>query len=302
MRKFTIDIDQIAWSSRVCLDPERIPDIRKIEHFINENFVNEGDQVRQYGRVIVLRSTDKGRKASAFASALYLGRYDDMGNTDRFLHGMVRAGHSYEPIRGESVSFLYIGVGKPTYDQLVTYTIRNRRIAGGFRANKPWGYVIPTEARDTLAYSKMMEAQLARCEQLRQESNEPLQAIRSLYPMGVMMPPFMLDFSEEALAKHVFKQRLWERGTQGETWQIVNAMFEAVRQLDPEKWETLREHHAHSEDHRRAMFNLREQRPTLRQLLAQFGPLNGDLGDTDVYDLLMGTMGKREKTMWEKAS
>ncbi|WP_207732336.1 hypothetical protein [Heliobacterium chlorum] len=101
-------------------------DIYKSEHFINENYVEEAFTPIQHGLVIALRATDKGRKSSAFASALYLGKYDDMGNTDRFLNGMVKAGHSYEPIRGETVTFLFIGVSKTVYDHLITYTIRNR--------------------------------------------------------------------------------------------------------------------------------------------------------------------------------
>ncbi|MBC9786487.1 FAD-dependent thymidylate synthase [Heliobacterium chlorum] len=304
LKRFSIDLNPICWNERVHLEPERIKDIRQIEHFINENYVEQGFTPIQHGRVIALRSTDKAGQSSAFASALYLGKYDDMGNTNRFLNGMVKAGHSYEPIRGETVTFLYIGVSKTAYDHLITYTIRNRRIAGGFRANKPWGLVVPNEAKDPWIYHRMMEEQLARCERLRKEHpEESLQAIRSLYPMGVMMPPFMLDFSEEALVKNVFKQRIWERGAQGETRDIVNSMFEAVSALDPQKWDTLREYHGlHIEGHNRAMRKLREQRPTLRQLVAKNNNAQADIMDLDVYELLMDTVGKLPKTMWDKAS
>ncbi|WP_170292149.1 hypothetical protein [Heliobacterium mobile] len=229
MSRFNIDRNPICWNERIHLEPERLNDICNLEYFINENFVKQGFTPIQHGRVSALRATDDGRKSSAFASALYLGKYDDMGNTNRFLNGMVKAGHSYEPIRGETVTFLYIGVSKTAYGHLITYTIRNRRIAGGFRANKPWGFVVPYESKDPWLYHRMMGEQLSRCEQLRKEHpEESLQAIRSLYPVGVMMPPFMLDFSEEALVKNVFKQRIWERGAQGETRDIVNSMFGAV--------------------------------------------------------------------------
>ncbi|MZP28660.1 hypothetical protein GTO91_02865 [Heliobacterium undosum] len=304
MSRFTIDLTPICWSERTHLEPERLTDLRNLEQFINENYVKEGCKPVQHGRVIALRSTDKGRKSSAFASALYLGKYDDMGNTDRFLNGMVKAGHSYEPIRGETVTFLFIGVSKTVYDHLITYTLRNRRIAGGFRANKPWGYVIPYEARDPWLYHGMMEEQLARCKQMKKDHpREPLQAIRSLYPMGVMMPPFMLDFSEEALVKHVFKQRIWERGAQEDTHDVVTSMFETVRAMDPLKWDTLKEHHGpHMEGHNRAMRKLREKRPTLRDLISQKENAQADLMDLDVYELLMDTVGKLPKTMWDKAS
>ncbi|QGG47678.1 hypothetical protein [Heliorestis convoluta] len=309
MNKFMIDIEALTKNSNVHLNQERIDDIKNIEKFINENYVAEGYRPVQSGRVIVLRNTDKGRKSSAFASALYLGKYDDMNNTDRFLKGMVRAGHSYEPIRGETISFLYICVGKPTYDHLITYTIRNRRVAGGLRANKPWGFVIPEEAKDKQVYRRLMESQLACCEALVQGAErekdegkraEQLQAVRSLYPTGVIVPPFMLDFSEEALAKHIFKQRIWEKGAQGETVEIVQDMYDALYQLDPEKWSCIKEYHGpHIVSHNRAMQKLREQRPKLGQLLKQIKNDQTDVYDLDVYELLMTTVGRLPKTMWE---
>ncbi|MTV47877.1 hypothetical protein GJ688_02615 [Heliobacillus mobilis] len=299
---FSINMNDITGNTLVYMDPKRNEDISNIEYFINRIYASQGYQPVQKGRVIALRATDRDRLTSAFASALYLGKYDDMDNTNRFLNGMVKAGHSYEPIRGESVSFLYIGVSKTTYDHLITYTIRNRRIAGGFRANKPWGLVIPHEAKNPNWYFMMMENQLARCEEVMKEHpEEPLQALRSLYPMGVMMPPFMFDFSEEALVKNVFKQRLWERGAQGETREIVQNMFDAVRELDPEKWDFLKEYHGeHMTTQKRVMRKLRVRRPRLGELLDDKEKNQAtDVLDLDVYKLLMNRLGKAPKTMWD---
>ncbi|MCW2279289.1 FAD-dependent thymidylate synthase [Heliophilum fasciatum] len=299
---FSINMSEITGNDNVFLNPKRQEDIVSIQFFINRIYTMQGFKPVQKGRVIALRQTDRGRLSSAFASALYLGKYSDMDNTERFLKGMVQAGHSYEPIRGESISFLYIGVSKPAYDHLITYTLRNRRIAGGLRANKPWGYVIPKEARNKEAYKAMMESQLAQCEELtcQADTKEQLQAIRSLYPTGVILPPFMFDFSEEALVKNVFQQRLWEPGAQGETKEIVQNMFEAVRELDPEKWDFLREYHGeHMTAHKRAMRKLREQRPSLGELVNKEKAQGEDILTLDVYKLIMEKMGKAPKSMWD---
>ncbi|MBC9785925.1 FAD-dependent thymidylate synthase [Heliobacterium chlorum] len=299
---FSINLNEITGNDYVFLNQDRQMDIARIEYFINRVYRMQGFQPVQKGRVIALRYTDRERLSSAFAAALYLGKYDDMDNTERFLKGMVRAGHSYEPIRGETISFLYIGVSKPAYDHLITYTLRNRRIAGGLRANKPWGYVIPKEAKNRKVYKAMMESQLAQCEELTRQADtkEQLQAVRSLYPTGVILPPFMFDFSEEALAKNIFQQRLWEPGAQGETKEIVQNMFEAVRELDLEKWDFLQEYHGeHMSTQKRAMRKLREQRPTLGDLLDKEKAQGNDVFTLDVYKLIMEKLGKVPKSMWD---
>lgn len=304
---FKLDINQIIKNEHVYLNDSRLDDIYKIERAINDVYVSNGWKVIQKGRVIALRGTDEGRLSSAFTSALYLGKYDDMTNTSRFLTSMVRAGHSYEPIRGESVKFLFIGVSKPCYDHLITYTIRNQRVAGGLRANEPWGFVVPYEAKNKVLYAEIMKVQIERVlDEVRKQEGQPaeqLQALRSLYPTGVILPPFVFDFSEEALIKNVFTQRVYEKGTQGETAHVVSEMLEAVRELDPEKWVFLEEYHGqHVVGHNRAMMTLRQRRPKFKDLLAQNGEslTLEEVAGLDVYDLLMSTVGKLPKSMWEK--
>ena len=99
--------------------------LTNIEQFINACYVEEGWNVQQHGRVVVLRATDEDRLSSAFKASLYLGKYADMANTNRFLKNMVAAGHSYEPI-GENVLFLFIGALEPQQSQLVD--LRSGRI------------------------------------------------------------------------------------------------------------------------------------------------------------------------------
>lgn len=315
---FRIDVEQIRKNDSIYLNPDREADIKRIETYIQKNFVEEGWHPIQHGRVIVLRATDRGRKSSAFSASLYLGKYTEMDDINRFQR-MVKMGHSYEPIRGESISFLFIGVSKPAYDHLITYTIRNRRVAGGLRANEPWGFVVPYEAKDKETYLNIAMEQLERCQQLirraqdetsEEKKNEQLQAVRSLYPTGVILPPFQFDFSEEALVKNIFRQRIWEKGAQGETADVVNDMWHAVRSLDPEKWDLLYDYHGpHIVSHLKAMRTLRDKKTTLGQLLEEAKakglltePVDRleQLDTVMLYDLLIATVGKLPKSMWDK--
>jgi hypothetical protein len=286
----------------------------EIEKFINLCFTSQGERVVQSGRVIALRATDKHRLSSAFKSGIYLGNYHDLDNVDRFLSKMVKAGHSYEPIRGETILFLFIGVGKPVYDHLVTYSVgRYTRIAGGQRANKPWGYEVPVEARNKELYIKMNIPRIREVVEYitRTEENpvpEQIQAMRSSLPVGYIMPPFLMEFSEEALIKNVFTQRLFEKGAQGATVDVVNDMWNAVLELDPEKWETLYDYHGpHIVGWKKAMRTLRDKNYTIEEILAKAEVPFEKEGDqlripvgVNLYQLLMETVGKLPPSMWDK--
>lgn len=307
---FVIDREQLTKTGRVILGDWVEPSLTYLESAIGQLLEECGPTARavQRGRVVALRSTDTKRMYSAFKAALYLGKYNDMGNIDRFLSKMVKAHHSYEPIRGELILFLFIGVGKPVYDHLVTYTVgRPSRIAGGQRANLPWGYEVPVEAKNRDVYVERAMPLIQEVVELtRKDGDKPseqLQAARSLLPVGYVMPPFLMEFSEEALIKHVFRQRLFERGAQGATIDVVNDMWECCLALDREKWETLYDYHGpHTVAWEKAMRTLRDKRYTLKQLceMAGIDPENTDLAELDLYQLLLQTVGKEAPTMWEK--
>lgn len=248
---FTIDRKQLLQGGRTVLGDWVEKDLIDLEVSLDK-LSKEIPEVKiiQHGRVVVLRYTDTNRLYSAFKAALYLGKYDDMDNTDRFLTKMVKSGHSYEPIRGENVLFLYIGVGKPVYDHMVTYTVgRPTRIAGGQRANLPWGIEIPMEMKDREGYIKRNMQRVQDVINLvgkgdeKPEVREQMQAARSELPVGYIMPPFLMEFSEEALIKTVLRQRLWEQGAQGATVDVVNDMWQCLLQIDKEKWEFLEGYH-----------------------------------------------------------
>lgn len=276
--------------------------LSNIEKFINICYVDDGWTVTQHGRVIALRGTDESRKSSAFKASLYLGKYSDMANTDRFLHSMVTAGHSYEPIRGELVLFLYIGVGKPVYDHLVTYTVgRPTRIAGGQRANVPWGFELPVEAKNKEEYQEELERIRNVIRLAKQDRLEQMQAARAKLPVGYIMPPFLMEFSEEALIKTVFRQRLFEKGAQGATVDIVADMFEACIKLDPEKWNFLIDYHGPQiQQWEKAMRTLQREAYTLDDIALTAGVEGEHARHMNLYELLMQTVGKLPPSMWEK--
>lgn len=287
-----------------------------IEKFINECYVEEGCTVVQHGRVVALRITDKNRKSSAFKSAVYLGKYNNMNNTDRFLTKMVSANHSYEPIRGESVLFLFIGVGKPVYDHLTTYSVgRTTRIAGGQRANLPWGYEVPTEVKGE-SFGVFMESGIQSIRNIidmtkglnEETDKQQIQAARSLLPVGYIMPPFLLEFSEEALIKSIFTQRLFEKGAQGATVNVVNDMYQCLVISDGKKWTHMYDHHGpHIKGWEKAMRTIRDKKLTMGDLidLAQDAgaidmSVEYSLNDINLYDVLMKTVGKLPASMWDK--
>jgi hypothetical protein len=302
---FTLDRDSILGHPRLQFLHDVVPiseHLDNIEKFINLCFVDDGWTVVQHRRVIALRSTDEQRLSSAFKASLYLGKYKDMANTDRFLRSMVSAGHSYEPIRGETVLFLFIGIGKPVYDHMVTYTVgRPTRIAGGQRANVPWGFELPVEARNPAEYEEELE-RIRRVIRLAKEDRaEQMQAARAKLPVGYIMPPFLLEFSEEALIKTVFRQRLFERGAQGATVDVVTDMLECCLRVDPAKWQVLIDYHGpHVQQWEKSMRTLQKERYRLEDLASLMGLSVEEALEKDLYQLILDSVGKLPPSMWER--
>ncbi|MFD1673350.1 hypothetical protein [Alicyclobacillus fodiniaquatilis] len=302
---FDLDKSAITEHPRLKLLHDVVPidtHLDNIEKFIRICYEEQGWDVAQAGRVIALRGTDKGRLSSAFKASLYLGKYRDMANTKRFLQNMVAAGHSYEPIRGESILFLFIGVGKPVYDHMVTYTVgRPTRIAGGQRANVPWGFELPVEAKNPEEYEEELERIRTVIRLAKQDRVEQMQAARAKLPVGYIMPPFLMEFSEEALIKTIFRQRLFEKGAQGATVDIVSDMLNACMLLDEEKWTFLIDYHGpHLQQWEKAMRTLRKEQCTIGDIATKLElPLEQVL-QMNLYDLLLESVGKLPPSMWEK--
>ncbi len=302
---FKLDKDAILTHPRLQFLTDVVPveeHLDNIERFINECYTSDGWTVVQHGRVVALRATDESRLSSAFKASLYLGKYNDMANRDRFSKSMVSAGHSYEPIRGENVLFLFIGIGKPVYDHLVTYTVgRPTRIAGGQRANVPWGFELPVEAKNKGEYEEELERIRTVIRLAKQDKAEQMQAARAKLPVGYIMPPFLMEFSEEALIKSVFRQRLFEKGAQGATVEVASDMLECCLQVDRQKWETLIDYHGpHIAQWEKAMRSLRKDGASFADIAALAGIDVESAITMNLHDLLVATVGKLPPSMWEK--
>jgi len=316
MAEFTLNRQSILNNPRVNLITDLVPIdsmLDSIEKYINLCFVDQGCDVIQSGRVIAVRSTDKNRLSSAFKSAVYLGKWDDMDNRERFLNGMVKTGHSYEPIRGEHVAFLFIGVSRNVYDHLITYSVgRSARISAGQRANLPWGYETPLESKTPDMFMTMGINQVREVVRMVKGENEEtgkqqIQAARSLLPTGFIMPPFLYEFSEEALV-HIFQQRLWEPGAQGATKEIVNDMLNCVSILDQAKWEVIQDYHGpHIRQWNKVMRTLRDKPASIGKLLTALESRGiietkdeQNLEHIDLYTAIMTVYGNMRPSMWDK--
>lgn len=316
MAEFTLNRQSILNNPRVSLITDIVPIesmLDNIEKYINICFADEGCDVVQSGRVIAVRSTDKNRLSSAFKSAVYLGKWDDMDNRDRFLNGMVKTGHSYEPIRGEHVAFLFVGVGRPVYDHLITYSVgRSARISAGQRANLPWGYETPLESKTPEMFMSIGLNQVREVVHMVRGENEAtgkqqIQAARSLLPVGFIMPPFLYEFSEEALV-HIFQQRLWEPGAQGATKEVVADMLGCMKMIDQTKWDVLQDYHGpHLRQWNKVMRTLRDKRTSVGDLLNALESRGiiattdeQNLEHIDLYDAIMTVHGNMKPSMWDK--
>jgi len=99
-----------------------------------------------------------------------------------------------------------------------------------------------------------------------------LQAARSIAPMSVELH-YLLDFNLATLIEAVFPQRIWSPGAQLDTRQVVQMMYDHVREQDPELWNLIVEYYgpeAHAWKRLRA--KLKRENPDLySQIMGEFG-------------------------------
>jgi hypothetical protein len=104
------------------------------------------------------------------------------------------------------------------------------------------------------------------------DAGEQPQAARAILPANIILPPFQFDFSKEALAKNLFKQRVWQAGAQGETREIVEDMLACCKAIDHEKWAKLADAVGKPMVHHRVMKALRKaDHPRYLELIAGYG-------------------------------
>ena len=203
---------------------------------INGQKVYQGDTFQ----IVMTRYSDPERLNLARNAARYLGK-KDIDNIRRPL-SIVRQGHVPEIFRGEQGEFEFIDVSKEVYDHLVTYTTRNMRVAGGNRALTSDDFTMPSDKmKDPDMVKTWIENSMEGYKCLLDHAETP-QVARSAMPVAAKLNIFVYQWNFLTLGQSVFKQRLWEKGAQGNTVKVVQGMWELVHSVDPELWDTFYEY------------------------------------------------------------
>lgn len=202
---------------------------------VNGNKVYQGDTFS----ITMMRYSDPTRLNLARNAARYLGK-KDIGNTRRPLN-IVKQGHVPEIFRGEVVEFEFNDVSKEVYDHLVTYTTRNMRVAGGNRALTSDDFTLPSDkVKDAKNVFNAVSDSMNNYQDLLSKGETP-QVARAAMPTAAKLNTFVFQFNFLTLGQSVFKQRIWEKGAQGNTVKVVQGMFELVHSVDPWLWNTFYE-------------------------------------------------------------
>lgn len=252
-------------------------------------------------QIILRRYSDPKRLNLARNAAIYLGK-KDRDNIKRPL-GIIRQGHVPEIFRGEFVEFEFIDVSKEVYDHLVTYTTRNMRAAGGNRALRSKDFTVPS---DKMKNETLVDHNINRSmENYREllEAGETPQVARSAMPVAAKMNPFVYQFNFLTLGESLFKQRLWEKGAQGNTVKVVQGMYALCQTVDCELWDTFYEYKGTPvlewEEVRK---KLKKEKLTVTDLYNEIYTMlldsnSGQNGDESIIDYLVKRSGGL-KSMW----
>lgn len=307
---FEIKREELLATERVVLGEWTAPLLASLSQSVADLAQVSGFEPVQRGRVIALRCTDTEGRFSAFKASLYHGRYDDGANTDRFVERIAARHQSYEPIRGESVLFLFVAVGKTVYDALAMFGQgRLSRISGGFHHSLPWGIEVPVQTEDRGAFTDRMMPAVRRVIDLHEslekvlhtpeERGETLEGVlrralaeaRYEMPLCHLVAPFAMEFSEEALMTKVFPQRLWERGVAGrDSGAVVRDMWDCCVALD-DKFQRLYDLHGpHVHQWEDALRRLRDAGTTAEELASRLTQAAASCPDQRALDALLSAI------------
>jgi hypothetical protein len=243
--------------------------------------------------VKLVRYSDPDRLNLARNAAIYLGK-PDRDNIRRPL-SIVKQGHVPEIFRGEHAEFEFIDVPKEVYDHLTTYTTRTLRVAGGNRALTSDDYMMPS---DKMKHPNLVRAAIANSmEGYRDllEHGETPQVARSAMPVAAKLNPFVLQFNFLTLMQAVFHQRIFQKGAQGNTVEVVKAMWNAVHAVDPELWDVAYEYFGRPAVEWRTVGQKLKRTSTAALIRA----LEADASlNANAFDTLRRLYGE-EKSMWE---
>jgi hypothetical protein len=243
-------------------------------------------------QIVLRRYSDPDRLNAARNAAIYLGK-KDRDNTRRPL-SILRQGHVPEVFRGEYAEFEFVDVSKEVYDHLVTYTTRNMRVAGGNRALTSNDFTMPS---DKMKQPEKVKACIAgsfdNYVHLLNAGETP-QVARAAMPTAAKMNPFVYTFNFVTLGTAFFKQRIWEKGAQGNTVKVVKGMYELCEYLDAELWETFYEWYGEpATEWVEIRRKLKKQRMTIGQLIEKLHGSEDELAE----EFLRKAFGE-QKSMW----
>lgn len=252
-------------------------------------------------KIVMTRYSDPERLNLARNAAIYLGK-KDRHNTRRPL-SIIKQGHVPAIFRGEMVEFEFIDVSKEVYDHIITYSTANMRAAGGNRALISNDFTMPSD--------KMKDPDRV-CDNIKRsmeayhdnlKSGETPQVSRSAMPTSAKLNNFVYQFNFLTLGESVFRQRVWEKGAQGNTVKVIEGMYELCRTVDYELWETFYEYKGTPAlEWAEVRKRLKKDELTVSQLsdelLARLSnPDTGQNGDESVVDYLVKRFGEL-KSMW----
>lgn len=243
-------------------------------------------------QIVLRRYSDPDRLNAARNAAIYLGK-KDRGNIRRPL-SILRQGHVPEVFRGEYAEFEFVDVSKEVYDHLVTYTTRNMRVAGGNRALTSNDFTIPSDkVKDIEAVHYYVNESMNNYKELLEQGETP-QVARAAMPTAAKMNPFVYTFNFVTLGTAFFKQRIWEKGAQGNTVKVVKGMYELCEYMDAELWETFYEWYGEpATEWVEIRRKLKKQRITIGQLVEKIQGSEDELAE----EFLRKAFGE-QKSMW----
>lgn len=245
-------------------------------------------------KVRLTRYSDPERLNLARNAAIYLGK-KDRGNIRRPLT-ILRKRHVPAIFRGEMAEFEFIDVSKDAYDHIITYTTANMRAAGGNRALVSRDFTVPS---DKMKNRTFVEHNINKSmENYREllESGETPQVARAAMPTAAMMNNFTYQFNFVTLGTSIFKQRIWEKGAQGNTVKVVKAMFELCSYMDKELWDVFYKYHG-TPSIEWALTGDKLEKMTMHQLVKQLQESSLDISQKPAVEVLRSLFGE-QKSMW----
>ena len=243
------------------------------------------------------RYSDPQRLNLARNAAIYLGK-KDRDNIRRPLR-IVKDGHVPAIFRGEMVEFEFIDVSKEVYDHIITYTTANMRATGGNRALISNDFTMPSDKMKQEGLVELaVQGSMMNYQNLIQ-AKETKQVARSAMPIAARMNPFVFQFNFVTLGESIFRQRLWEKGAQGNTVKVVQGMFELCKAIDPDLWNTFYEYKGEPalqwEEVRK---KLTKEHLTIQQFMQELESIDlGQNGDKSIVSYLTERSGGM-KSMW----